>query len=117
MGWIHCHLSFAIPNSIFSINFINDLLKEVEKAKLGIQLGEGGKIGGMLFADDYVGLSDSKEQLQKLIDVIYDLFVSLELDKAEWLKNILDGSRCREGNKECGNECESVSLVLWECSA
>ena len=28
--------------------------------------------------------------------------------------------RGREGNKECelcGNECESVSLVLWECSA
>ena len=25
----------------------------------------------MLFADDFVGLSDSKEQLQKLIDVIY----------------------------------------------
>ena len=26
----------------------------------------------------------------------------------------------REGNKECvlcGNECESVSHVLWECSA
>ena len=28
--------------------------------------------------------------------------------------------RGREGNKECelcGNECESVSHVLWECSA
>ena len=25
----------------------------------------------MLFADDFVGLSDSKEQLQKLIDVVY----------------------------------------------
>ena len=25
----------------------------------------------MLFADDFVGLSDSKEQLQKLIDIIY----------------------------------------------
>ena len=39
---------------LFSV-FIN--VKEVEKAKLG----------GMLFADDFVGLSDSKEQLQKLI--------------------------------------------------
>ena len=37
----------------------------------GIYLGEGGRIGGMLFADDFVGLSDSKEQLQKLIDVVY----------------------------------------------
>ena len=50
---------------LFSV-FINDLLKEVEKAELGIQL-ECGKIGGMLFADDFVGVSDSKEQLQKLI--------------------------------------------------
>ena len=25
----------------------------------------------MLFADDFVGLSDSKEQLLKLIDVVY----------------------------------------------
>ena len=46
-------------------------MKEVEKAELGIHLGESGKIGGMLFADDFVGLSDSKEQLQKLIDVVY----------------------------------------------
>ena len=52
---------------LFSV-FINDLLKEVEKAELGIHLGEGGKIGGMLFADDFVGLSDSKEQLR---DVVY----------------------------------------------
>ena len=54
---------------LFSV-FINDLLKEVEKAELGIQL-ECGKIGSMLFADDFVGVSDSKEQLQKLIDVVY----------------------------------------------
>ena len=52
---------------LFSV-FINDLLKEVEKAELGIHLGEGGRIGGMLFADDFV---DSKEQLQKLIDIVY----------------------------------------------
>ena len=31
---------------LFSV-FINDLLKEVEKAELGIHLGEGGRIGGM----------------------------------------------------------------------
>ena len=45
---------------LFSV-FINDLLKEVEMAELGIHLGEGGRIGGMLFADDFVGLSNSKE--------------------------------------------------------
>ena len=31
--------------------FIDDLLKEVERADLGIQLGGGKKVGGMLFAD------------------------------------------------------------------
>ena len=45
-------------------------MKEVEKAELGIQV-ECGKIGCILFADDFVGVSDSKEQLQKLIDVVY----------------------------------------------
>ena len=47
------------------------LLKEVEQAELGIQLSSGKTIGGMLFADDFVGVSDSKESLQKLIDVVY----------------------------------------------
>ena len=51
---------------LFSV-FINDLWKEVEKAELGINLGESGRIGGILFADDFVGL---KERLQKLIDVL-----------------------------------------------
>ena len=36
---------------LFSV-FIDDLLREVEKADLGIQLGGGKKVGGMLFADD-----------------------------------------------------------------
>ena len=57
--------------SLSPILFSVFILKEVEKAELGIHLGEGGRIGGMLFADDFVGLSDSKEQLQKLIDVVY----------------------------------------------
>ena len=47
------------------------MLKVVEQAKLGIQLSSGKKIGGMLFADDFVGVSDSKESLQKLIDVVH----------------------------------------------
>ena len=55
---------------LFSV-FINGLLEEVEKAELGIVLGNGGKIGGLLFADDFVGVSDSGESLQKLIDVVH----------------------------------------------
>ena len=55
---------------LFSV-FINDLLKEVEQAELGIQLSSGKTFGGMLFADDFVGVSDSKESLQKLIYMLY----------------------------------------------
>ena len=55
---------------LFSV-FINDLLKEVEQNGLGIQLSSGKTVGGMLFADDFVGISDSKESLQKLLDVVY----------------------------------------------
>ena len=50
---------------LFSV-FINDLIKEVEQNGLGIQLNSGKTVGGMLFADDFVGISDSKESLQKL---------------------------------------------------
>ena len=55
---------------LFSV-FIDDLLREVEKADLGIQLGGGKKVGGMLFADDFVGVSGSKEGLQKLFSVVH----------------------------------------------
>ena len=44
------------------------MLKEVEQTELGIQLSSGKTVGGMLFADDF---SDSKESLQKLLDVVY----------------------------------------------
>ena len=54
---------------LFSV-FINDLLKEVEQTGFGIQLSSGKTVGGM-FADDFVGISDSKESLQKLLDVVY----------------------------------------------
>ena len=60
----------SLPPILFSV-FIDDLLREVEKADLGIQLGGGKKVGGMLFADDFVGVSGSKEGLQKLISVVH----------------------------------------------
>ena len=51
--------------------FINNLLKEVEQAELGVQLSSGKKIEGMLFADDLAGVSDSNESLQKLIGFVH----------------------------------------------
>ena len=47
------------------------MLKDVQQAELGIQLSSGKRVGGMLFADDFVGVSDSRESLQKLIDVVH----------------------------------------------
>ena len=36
-----------------------------------MQLNNFKSIGGLLFADDFVGTSDSSENLQKLIDVVH----------------------------------------------
>ena len=38
-----------------------------------MQLGSGKKVGGMLFADDFVGVSGSKEGLQKRTSVVHGL--------------------------------------------
>ena len=43
------------------------MLKDIEQA----ELSSGKRVGGMLFADDFVGVSDSREGLQKLIDVVH----------------------------------------------
>ena len=55
---------------LFSV-FINGLLVAVEQAGLGTELSDGGKVGWLLFADDYVGVSESGEQLQRVIDVVH----------------------------------------------
>ena len=55
---------------LFSV-FINGLFKEVEQAGLGVELSDGSTIGGSLFADDFVGVSNSEEELQRLINVVH----------------------------------------------
>ena len=55
---------------MFSV-FINGLLVAVEQTGLGIELSGGGKVGGLLFADDFVGVSEFGEQLQRVIDVVH----------------------------------------------
>ena len=55
---------------LFSV-FINELLSEVEQAGLGIELNGGGKIGSLLFADDFVRVTESEGKLQKLINVVH----------------------------------------------
>ena len=44
-------------------------LKDVEEAGIGIKISK--RMGEMLFADDFVGVSESRVSLQKLIDVVY----------------------------------------------
>ena len=55
---------------LFSV-FINDLLKDVEQAEVGVQLSSGKRVGGMMFADEFVDVSYSRESLQKLVDVVH----------------------------------------------
>ena len=47
----------------------------VENTGLGVQLNNGKSIGGLLFADDFVGRSDSRKNLQKFIDVVHQAIV------------------------------------------
>ena len=47
--------------------FINQLLDEVEKAGIGITVKKDVKVGGLMFADDFVGLTTN---LQTLINVV-----------------------------------------------
>ena len=62
----------SLSSILFSV-FINGLLKDVEEAGLGIEISNGKRMhmGGMLFADDFVGVSELRESLQKPIDVVY----------------------------------------------
>ena len=53
---------------LFSV-FINNLLREVEETGLGVYNGKSS--GGMLCVDDLVVVSDSKEMLHNLIDVVH----------------------------------------------
>ena len=55
---------------LFSV-FISDLLEEIDRAQIGIQLKSGNKVGGLLFADNFVAITESSENLQQLIDIIY----------------------------------------------
>ena len=51
----------------------------MEQAGLGIELSDGGKVGGLLFADDFVGVSESRELLQRVIDVVHSYCRKLRL--------------------------------------
>ena len=63
---------------LFSV-FTNGLLVAVEQAGLGIEFSDGGKVGGLLFADDFVVVIESEEQLKRVIDVVHSYCRKLRL--------------------------------------
>ena len=46
--------------------YINDIIVAVEAAKQGVTMGED-PVSGLMFADDFVGISETPEGLQKQI--------------------------------------------------
>ena len=58
--WVEQGVAQGCSLSILFSVFINGLLKDVEEAGLG---SNGKRMGGMLFADDFVGVSESRESL------------------------------------------------------
>ena len=69
-----CTLS---PN-IFNI-FINDLVVAVKAVKQGVTVGED-TVSGLIFADDFVGISKALEDLQKQIEKALEYTRILEGD-------------------------------------
>ena len=63
---------------LFSI-FINQLLDEVEKAGIGITVKKDVKIGGLMFADDFVGLTTNAEDLQTLINIVQGRLIQVHV--------------------------------------
>ncbi|CAB1111959.1 GT28 [Ectocarpus sp. CCAP 1310/34] len=52
--------------TLFKI-YINDLIRAVEAVRQGVQVG-GKSVSGLMFADDFVGVSETPEGLQEQID-------------------------------------------------
>ena len=55
-----------MPPNLFKI-YINELIVAVEAAKQGATVGED-TVSGLVFADDFVGISETPEGLQKQIE-------------------------------------------------
>ncbi|CAB1099601.1 unnamed protein product [Ectocarpus sp. CCAP 1310/34] len=54
--------------TLFKI-YINDLIRAVEAVRQGVQVG-GKSVSGLMFADDFVGVSETPEGLQEEIDAV-----------------------------------------------
>ena len=54
------------PN-VFKVHF-NDMTVAIEAAKQGVTVGDDTAVSGLMFADDFVGISETPERLQKQIE-------------------------------------------------
>jgi Reverse transcriptase (RNA-dependent DNA polymerase) len=59
----------TLSPTLFSL-FINDILKEIEAAHVGVEVKDK-SVGALMFADDFVGMCDSGDELQSMINMIY----------------------------------------------
>lgn len=51
--------------------FINGLVKEINRANLGIVIGSAGqKLSALLYADDIVLVTDTRQKLQQMLDIV-----------------------------------------------
>ena len=48
----------------------------IDRAEIGIQYKSGNKVGGLLFADDFLGITESSKNLQHLINIIYNFVLN-----------------------------------------
>ena len=56
----------TLSTTLFKI-FIDDLILEIEATKQGVKVGED-MVSGLMFVDDFVGISDTPEGLQTQIE-------------------------------------------------
>ena len=92
--------------------FVNGLLVEVWAKHEGVPLGGTGaqnpvlgKLVALMLADDFVGLAESKEKLQKLADTVhaYSLKWRFKLSASKSAVVVFDGSKQKNGcNKPSG---------------
>ena len=54
---------------LFSL-FINSILEEIQGQNLGVSI-DGKWLGALMFADDFVGICESEEELQRMIDILH----------------------------------------------
>ena len=54
------------PN-VFKVHF-NDMTVAIEAAKQGVTVGDDTAVSGLMFADDFVGISETPEGLRKQIE-------------------------------------------------